>query len=697
MTWATPAVAGLVAACLVPPLILLYFLKLRRREQVIPSTLLWKQSVQDLQANALFQRLRPNWLLFLQLMAMICLFIAIAQPEHLGSLSRGSRTVLLIDRSASMAATDAEEGEDRTRLDEAKRQALEYIEGIDTGGLLGQTGESEQVMVIGFADEAQVYSPFTSSKAQLRQAVEAVTPTHGGSSLKQAVELARAYTTNTDMEMAGRDVAPPATLIVFSDGRIRDLPELVAKRNEPVVYRPTGAAPGGEEPARNLGIAALGARRSLTEPDALEIYVRVANYTDAPATVDVELSVGAQLLHTRTITVAPTGLADPRAETGSEAPPPSGEDAADAALAGAASAPRRRPGSNSVTFALNDPRGLTIGVRLDAEDDFAPDNAAFAVIPPAKQLVVGLVAPDDGWVVESAMAGVPFLERIDRLSPERFAALAQSGETDKYDAIVIDGVSVAALGPGRYLTLGIAPPLEGFAADGEARPNEPVTWDEEHPINDSVTYFTLQVAPTPPLAIPAEAKVLVEGNAGPLLVETSRRDVAAVSMAFRPVASNWPFDVNLVKFMQNALDYLGHYGEALTQEDRKPGQAIDARLPRDATDIRITLPDGRTNSLAPTDPTRTSYPADLAGLYTIQHRAPGVEAEQSQQVAVNLFDEFECDIRPAESITFGRDDTFEGVDSEESVRKRVLWPYALLAALAFMLLEWWVYNRRAYV
>src|SRR4051812_10010952 len=72
------ALAG--AAIFVPLLLVLYFLKLRRREMTVPSTLLWKKAIQDLQVNAPFQKLRRNLLLLLQLLILLFLLLALSRP-----------------------------------------------------------------------------------------------------------------------------------------------------------------------------------------------------------------------------------------------------------------------------------------------------------------------------------------------------------------------------------------------------------------------------------------------------------------------------------------------------------------------------------------------------------------------------------------------------------------------------------------
>src|SRR3954468_2693370 len=96
---------GIAAAAIaIPALLVLYFLKLRRREMPVSSTLLWKKAVQDLQVNAPFQRLRRNLLLFLQLLLLLLLLLAFSRPVTNYTPGAGSTSVILIDRSASMGS-----------------------------------------------------------------------------------------------------------------------------------------------------------------------------------------------------------------------------------------------------------------------------------------------------------------------------------------------------------------------------------------------------------------------------------------------------------------------------------------------------------------------------------------------------------------------------------------------------------------
>src|SRR5262249_52142856 len=74
---ATPWWTG-AALLLVPPLlILLYFLKLKRKPLQVPSTFLWRKSIEDLHVNSLFQWLRDNVLLLIQLLVVLLLIYSV--------------------------------------------------------------------------------------------------------------------------------------------------------------------------------------------------------------------------------------------------------------------------------------------------------------------------------------------------------------------------------------------------------------------------------------------------------------------------------------------------------------------------------------------------------------------------------------------------------------------------------------------
>ena len=90
MNFLTPAAFALAA--LIPVVIAMYLLKLRRTEQIVSSVYLWRRMVRDVEANAPWQRLRRNLLLILQLLVLAALILALTPNEqvvHRASLFYG--------------------------------------------------------------------------------------------------------------------------------------------------------------------------------------------------------------------------------------------------------------------------------------------------------------------------------------------------------------------------------------------------------------------------------------------------------------------------------------------------------------------------------------------------------------------------------------------------------------------------------
>lgn len=202
MNFLTPLAFALAA--LLPIIIALYFLKLRRTEQRVSSTYLWKTLVRDTAANAPWQRLKPNVLLLLQLLFLITLIVALARPFIWGDTAASSHLILVVDTSASMQATDTAP----SRLGEAVAQARRLVEGLPAGARVTviDAGASVRVPVSGASDKSAAFQALDSLRAGL-----------AGTDMASALTLAATIAENE----------PDSELVLLSDGHF-SLPENVS-------------------------------------------------------------------------------------------------------------------------------------------------------------------------------------------------------------------------------------------------------------------------------------------------------------------------------------------------------------------------------------------------------------------------------------------------------------------------------------
>ena len=253
-----------ITAIVVPALLVLYFLKLRRRQELVPSTLLWRRAVQDLQVNAPFQKLRKNLLLFLQLLILALGVFALARPIIETSVSDEHSVVLLIDRSASM--NTLEEG-GQTRFEMAKEQAIRYVKTLNRTrsrwwSFFGEAQARARVMAIAFADRAVVVSPFTGSMTDVIDLIEKLEPTDGRTNMGEALELAEAYMIQTTLEQTPETAEQASRIVLFSDGAVSGVADVVLRAGS-LTLIPIGQA------RDNVGITALRIQRNYERPELL--------------------------------------------------------------------------------------------------------------------------------------------------------------------------------------------------------------------------------------------------------------------------------------------------------------------------------------------------------------------------------------------------------------------------------------------
>jgi hypothetical protein len=465
MNFITPWLAAIAAAIAIPSLIILYFLKLRRRDLEVSTTLLWKKAVQDLQANAPFQRLRRNILLFLQLLVLAAVLFALAQPMIKGQTLSGERFVILIDRSASMSSEDVEgpggaSAPKVSRLDEAKRQAIALVDSLKEGDALFGQSRGDQAKVIVFDNTAESLQTFTNDKRKLKAAIEGIQPTDKVSSIAdeqrsgivEAVRLALAdlprrkvsdQVTDPEGNVLGNETISvdglyesTVAMHIYSDGKL-----LGSSQARPGIENTVEYHAIGDPAAKNLGIITLKAERDYEQPTKVTIFVGLQNTDEQPRNVDVEL-----LIDGVTAQIQPAQLPGANISQGA--------DPSEAASAGAISNQQseqvvatqiRRPGTSGVTFRLDRTQGMLAQVRLrqpgtgerPTDDVLRVDDRAWLVVPPAQRMSVAIVGRENLFL-RLALEGLP-LARFDRFSLTEFEQLWQQGRAGVYDVVILDG------------------------------------------------------------------------------------------------------------------------------------------------------------------------------------------------------------------------------------------------------------------
>ncbi len=655
MSFLTPLPALLAAALTVPLLIALYFLKLRRRPMIVPSTLLWRKAVQDLQVNAPFQRLRNSLLLWLQLLLLLLLLLAFARPADEAAAVRGDRIAILIDRSASMSATDGD-ADRATRLEVAKREALNLIEGLDRGA---------SAMLVAFADRPVVLQGFTNDRAALRRAVNTIEPTDIPGNLNAALAVLAPMLVPAAEN--GDGGATSASVIVLSDGRFE--PQAVAQAAPlpgiDVTYLPMGSAA-----ADNVGFVAADARRDADDPAQVEVFGRLLHVGDEPREVGIELWIDGRLEATRKVRLA--------------------------------AANDERPGEAVVRFPLRLPGVSSLELRHDAQDALPADDIARLMLTPSRRLRVLLVSPGGNPFLNEAIraAGV---DRLDTLTPQAFAAQAADAWAG-HDVLMLDRWTprepITAIAT---LSFAATSGLDGFTyvapSDPEASLQRALTWASDEPAMRHVALDDVLIRSPGRLVLPRGGRVLAMGLSGPLIaqVDDASSGTSHLAVAFDLRESRWPLSWSFQVFMVNALDVLG--GGAGGSATWYPAGAPIAVAASNAAREEVSFSGANQTLTATVRAGRATLPgADRVGWFDASTATQAAVDPGDARLAVNLLDQTESDLRVADilPVSSAAGGGVAGVAASEQVR-REWWPWVLAAALVLLCVEWWVYVGRVRV
>jgi hypothetical protein len=301
---------------------------------------------------------------------------------------------------------------------------------------------------------------------------------------------------------------------------------------------------------------------------------------------------------------------------------------------------------------------------------------------------------------------------VTNLSPDNFATSEQyqsAVQAETFDLAIFDRCAPA--------TMEQMPQANTYFL-GQTPPYKPNLWEKAeemkdlyvkefqhaHPLFRGVeTLQGLSIASArklPRESLPGRATPMMETQKDPVLWALGRDRFTDLVQTFPLVTgvgawhTNWPKQPpgTLPLFLDNVLVKLGRYKEY--EEPQKPG-VPKTLYPGTASKVTVARRDPVDRdppTVLERDPARElSYgSAEHVGVYDVSWGQA-----DPYRFAVNLFDMNESDIRPRDNILVGDE---EIKTNPEPVRSREeLWFWFALAALAILLLEWYVYQRRIYI
>ena len=550
---------ALLGLLFVPAVIAMYLLRLRREEKPVPSTLLWHRLVADVEANAPWQKLRRSLLFLLQLLLVVVLVLLAARPflERPAGLARD--IVLVVDTSASMAATDVQPN----RLDAAKAAAIEALRDLPTGG---------KVSVVEAGRTARIVAAGSTDLGRIRLAIESIQPTSAPGDLADALVLAS--------ELAAQ--SGDAQVLVATDASVASAPQVSV--DAPVRVLRVGSETG----SRNQAIVALAVR---TAPSAVtrSVFVSIANLDVAGAQRRLELWGDGRLLESRDVDVDAQQRADVIIDD-----VPGDVEVVEVRLVA-----REAAGDGS------------------PPDQLASDDRAWAIVPPDRQRNILIVGEGDPYL-ETALTYLPNTALFG-LKPDEYPEGAERTDGTDWDLIVFEDFVPAELPD--VPTLLVAPSRTSPMGTVTGTLKDPGigSLSTDEPILRYVDLTTTHISEAVELELPPWARAVIPGpRSAPLLYAGVRAGVPSAVLAFEPRRSDLPLQVAFPILLANLTGELMG-GSAAPTDALTPGDPVSLPLPAGASGLRVERPDGSIVDLAPGAAgtvALTFTQTDLLGVYT---------------------------------------------------------------------------------
>lgn len=517
LTQVLTVLGGFAAAVVV-----LYLLKLRRRQVEVPFVDLWQQVLAEKQTTRLFSALKRLLSLLVALAVVAALAFAMGDPRYAGATDDGRTTVVLVDASASMQAIDVEP----SRIDAARERVEPLIEGL---------GNADRMLIAQMDASTVPLSPLTSEPRLLGEGLERLRATDVAADLSRGLRFA--------LDVL-RD-QPRPRIVIVSDGVLPDA-GLAADRAREAGVEVDWIAVGEGGP--NVAITAFSVRRYPLDKSRSEVLVELWNPTDEDADIELELSGDGE----------PIDLSRLRVTAGE----------------------RLRRFFQNVSGA---DRTLEARVRMtDGRQDVQPaDDRAYARLPERRRARV-LAVTAGNLYLSAALLLDEYLD-VTEITPSQYPA---DGEFDViiFDSWVPPAPPDAhAFYLFPLPPEGTQGPFE---VSGELERPFFDQIDRDHPIVQFTALRDVNISAALDVELQDGDRIVAGDRGAPLIVTGSRADRRMIAFLFDvrrsdlPLRVAWPLLLinGIDHFVQEDARYLSSYETGETWHVRVPGDAEEATL-----------------------------------------------------------------------------------------------------------------------
>lgn len=326
-------------------------------------------------------------------------------------------------------------------------------------------------------------------------------------------------------------------------------------------------------------------------------------------------------------------------------------------------------------------------VHLATPGDLLPaDDTASVFVQGAGAVRVLLVSQGDLFL-ERALALEPSV-KLDRAASVPLGERAEASGDGSYDLVIFDDTPPQAVKAQAVWSLGGAGAgLPVVDAGASVRP-QVLSWKRDDPVLRDASLQDILIEQARRVRAAPDARILAQGTDGPLMVASQRGGHRALYVGWSLLQSDFPLRAAFPIFVDNALSWLTNAGAETASGgiNVRAGQPFTLAVPRPGSALTLTSATGERTSLDTSSGIATVRGADRVGVDTIA--GPGFRKD----AAVSLLSDTESDIRPRTALSLsGRSVAAQG----RLLSLAELWRPLVLAALAVLSLEWWLFARRS--